>query len=167
METMLFMGALGAIVAVLFKSVFCAPKAPAAPAPQSKAKSATKAKAAKKKAPAKAKPKAKPTAKKAAVSIKSTAKKAKPTAKKAKPAAKKTAASAKSTAGSHQLKNPATGEVVTIPGSYRFVKRWIKDALVEEGLLDKVYKNSELTDAVNKKIKTAINKIKTIKKYQP
>jgi biotin carboxyl carrier protein len=145
METMLFMGALGAIVAVLFKSVFCVPKAPAAPASQSKAKSATKAKAAKKKAPAKAKP----------------------TAKKAKPAAKKTAASANSAAGSHQLKNPVTGEVVTIPGSYRFVKRWIKDALVEEGLLDKVYKNSELTDAVNKKIKTAINKIKTIKKYQP
>jgi outer membrane biosynthesis protein TonB len=160
METMLFMGALGAIVAVLFKSVFCAPKAPAAPAPQPKTKPATKAKVAKKKATAKAKPKAKPTAKKAAVSTKSTV-------KKAKPVAKKTAASAKSTTGSHQLKNPATGEVVTIPGSYRFVKRWIKDALVEEGLLDKVYKNSELTDAVNKKIKTAISKIKAIKKYQP
>lgn len=156
METMLFMGALGAIVAVLFKSVFDGAKAAEKPAPQAKTKPATKPKP--KVAKKKAAVKAKPTAKKAAAS----------TAKKTKPAPKKAAAStkSKSTAETHQLKNPATGEVVTIPGSYRFVKRWIKDALVEEGLLDKVYKNNELTDAANKKIKTALNKIKAIKKYQ-
>ena len=140
METMLLMGALGAIAAVLYKSIFGAPQqAPVEEKPQPAAK------------PKAAKPKA---AKKAA---------AKKAPAKSKAVAKKASASADV---SHQLKNPETGEMVTVPGSYRFVKRWIKDALVSEGLLKKVYKNSELDDAANKKIKTAIGKLKAMKKYQ-
>lgn len=144
METMLFMGALGAIVVVLYKSVFGAPK-------QAPVEEITKAEPKRKKPKAAAKPKAD---KKASAKPKSATKKASASDKGAEVA-------------SHKLKNPETGEVVNVPGSYRFVKRWIKDALVSEGLLDKVYKNNELDDASNKKIKKAIDKLKAIKKYQP
>lgn len=90
----------------------------------------------------------------------------KPTAAKpAKTAASKTAVS-KSAAASDSLKNPKTGEVAKIPASYAFAKRWIKDALVEEGLLDKVYKNNELDDAANAKIQTALQQLKSLDKYQ-
>lgn len=64
------------------------------------------------------------------------------------------------------LKNPKTGEVVKIPNSYAFAKRWIKDALVEEKLLDKVYKNAELDNAANAKIQEAMDKLKQLPKYQ-
>jgi len=64
------------------------------------------------------------------------------------------------------LKNPKTGEVAKIPASYAFAKRWIKDALVEEGLLDKVYKNNELDDAANAKIQAALQQLKGMSKYQ-
>lgn len=47
-------------------------------------------------------------------------------------------------AGKRGLKNPNTDEVATTYSNYRFTKRWIKEALVAEGLLDKVYKNEEL-----------------------
>lgn len=90
----------------------------------------------------------------------------KPAASKAaKPApAKATATKAATTVES--LKNPKTGEVAKTPASYAFAKRWIKDALVEEGLLDKVYKNSELDDATNAKIQTALQQLKAMDKYQ-
>jgi len=64
------------------------------------------------------------------------------------------------------LKNPKTGELAKIPGNYAFAKRWIKDALVEEGLLDKVYKNNELDSDTNAKIQLALQQLKTLEKYQ-
>lgn len=64
------------------------------------------------------------------------------------------------------LKNPKTGEVVKIPNSYAFAKRWIKDALVEEKLLDKIYKNAELDNATNARIQEALEKLKQLPKYQ-
>ena len=87
----------------------------------------------------------------------------------AKPAAAaKTAAAAPTAAATavDSLKNPKTGEVAKIPGSYTFAKRWIKDALVEEGLLEKVYKNNELDEATNAKIQNALQQLKTLEKYQ-
>ncbi len=63
------------------------------------------------------------------------------------------------------LKNPKTGEVAKIPNSYTFAKRWIKDALVEEGLLDKIYKNNELDDPTNAKIQDAFQKLLAMDKY--
>ena len=82
-----------------------------------------------------------------------------------KPAARKTAAKAAPIL-IDSLKNPKTGEIVKIPNSYAFAKRWIKDALVEEKLLDKIYKNTELDDATNAKILAAIEKLKQLPKYQ-
>ena len=64
-----------------------------------------------------------------------------------------------------EIKNPATGEISKIPNNYRFGKRWIKDALVAEGLLDKVYKNNELDDATNVKVQAALATLKTLEKY--
>jgi hypothetical protein len=64
------------------------------------------------------------------------------------------------------LRNPATGEVSPVPGNYRFAKKWIKEAMVTEGLLNKVYKNSELTEAVNPKLKAALEDFKKLEKYQ-
>ncbi len=64
------------------------------------------------------------------------------------------------------LRNPVTGEVSPVPGNYRFAKKWIKEAMVVEGLLNKVYKNSELTVAVSPKVKEAIEQFKKLEKYQ-
>ena len=64
------------------------------------------------------------------------------------------------------LRNPETGEVATSYSNYRFTKRWIKDALVAEGLLDKVYKNNELNAATEAKIKAALVKLEGIDKYK-
>ncbi|MCQ8104672.1 hypothetical protein NP590_11195 [Methylomonas sp. SURF-2] len=64
------------------------------------------------------------------------------------------------------VKNPKTGEIAKLPPNYSFAKRWIKEALVEEGLVDKIYKNSELNDDTNAKIQTALNALKAMKKYQ-
>jgi len=95
-----------------------------------------------------------------------------------KPAAKKTsAAKSKATAApkpvaagpalaSDQIKNPKTGEIVKITGNYAFAKRWIKEALVEEGLLDKIYKNNELNDEANIKIQSALEQLKSMEKYR-
>ncbi|MEY4209647.1 MAG: hypothetical protein RLZ92_25 [Pseudomonadota bacterium] len=100
---------------------------------------------------------------------------AKPAA--AKPAKPKAAAKPKATAAvavapaaitevpSDSLKNPKTGEVVKIPNSYAFAKRWVKEALVEEGLLDKIYKNNELDNAANAKIQVAMEQLKQMAKY--
>ncbi|MDP1666482.1 MAG: hypothetical protein Q8L79_15340 [Methylobacter sp.] len=117
---------------------------------------ATKAAAPK---PAAAKPvAAKPAAPKVA---------AKPTAAKAtttKPAAaKKTAVVEAKSAG---LKDPKTGEVTTAYSNYRFTKRWIKDALVAEGLLEKVYTANELNAETDTKIKEAIGKLEAMDKYK-
>lgn len=78
-------------------------------------------------------------------------------------AAKKAPAAAAQSTG---LKNPKTGEVVTAYHNYRFTKRWIKDALVEEGLLDKVYTANELNAEVDAKIKEAIAKLEAMDKYK-
>ncbi len=64
------------------------------------------------------------------------------------------------------IKNPETGEVVKIASNYRFIKRWIKEALVKEGLLDKIYKNTELDKAALTKIEKALDKLKAMPKYQ-
>jgi len=65
-----------------------------------------------------------------------------------------------------QLRNPATGEVSPAPTNYRFAKKWVKEALVAEGLLDRVYKPTELNEAVSGKIKDALDKLRTLDKYR-
>jgi hypothetical protein len=65
-----------------------------------------------------------------------------------------------------QLRNPVDGETANAPGNYRFAKKWIKEALVAEGLLDKIYKNSELNDANVAKVKTALEQLGQIEKYR-
>jgi hypothetical protein len=64
------------------------------------------------------------------------------------------------------LRDPETGEVATSYSNYRFTKRWIKDALVAEGLLEKVYKNNELDAAIETTIKDAIVKLEAMDKYK-
>jgi len=63
------------------------------------------------------------------------------------------------------LRHPETGEKASVPSTYRFAKRWIKDALVSEGLLDKVYKNNELDEKNSAKVKAALIEFKTLEKY--
>lgn len=64
-----------------------------------------------------------------------------------------------------QLKDPATGESGPAPTNYRFAKKWIKEALVAEGLLDKVYKNADLDEAAGRKVRDALDTFKAIAKY--
>jgi len=68
--------------------------------------------------------------------------------------------------GKRGLKNPNTGEVATTYSNYRFTKRWIKEALVAEGLLDKVYKNDELNAELEANIKRAVLKLESIDIYR-
>ena len=68
--------------------------------------------------------------------------------------------------GKRGLKDPKTGEVATTYSNYRFTKRWIKDALVAEGLMDKVYKNDELNAELEEKIKSAVLKLEANDKYR-
>ena len=63
------------------------------------------------------------------------------------------------------LRNPVTGETCAVPTNYRFAKKWVKDALVAEGLLDKVYKAADLDEAGSQKVKEALERLKTIVKY--
>ena len=63
------------------------------------------------------------------------------------------------------LRNPETGEVAKIATSYRMCKRWIKEALVSEGLLEKIYKTNELDDAAKVKINKALDKLAKMDKY--
>ena len=63
------------------------------------------------------------------------------------------------------LKDPASGDTTAVPSNYRFAKKWVKEALVKEGLLPKVYKNSELKGDLNGQVKAALDKFKDIKKY--
>lgn len=65
------------------------------------------------------------------------------------------------------IKDPKTGEVVTAYTNYRFTKRWIKEALVAEGLVDKIYSTKELNPEIETKIKDAIAKLETMEKYHP
>jgi len=65
-----------------------------------------------------------------------------------------------------QFRNPETGETAAVPTHYRFAKRWIKEAMVTEGLLDRIYKNTELQDeAVDRKVREALEKFKALEKY--
>ena len=64
------------------------------------------------------------------------------------------------------LKNPQTGEIATSYANYRFMKRWIKEALVTENLLEKTYKNSELTAEIELKIKEAVSSLEGLERYQ-
>lgn len=83
-----------------------------------------------------------------------------------KPTKTKTASTDKNTTAKKGLKNPQTGEIVTTYSNYIFTKRWIKDALVSEGLLEKVYKNNELNAETEAAIKAAIAKLEKMKKYK-
>lgn len=85
----------------------------------------------------------------------------------AKPAAAKSAEAAPAQqAGKGELRNPATGEIASAHANYRFTKRWIKEALVKEGLLEKIYKNNELDAAAEAKIKEAVAKLEAMDKYR-
>ncbi|MEQ1740519.1 MAG: hypothetical protein ABL884_11500 [Methyloglobulus sp.] len=64
------------------------------------------------------------------------------------------------------LKDPKTSEVATTYSNYRFTKRWIKEALVAENLVEKVYKNDELNADVEAKIKAGIAKLEGMEKYK-
>ena len=64
------------------------------------------------------------------------------------------------------LKNPVTGEIATSYANYRFAKRWIKEALVTEGLVEKVYKNNELDADIEALIKAALVKLDGLAGYQ-
>lgn len=116
-------------------------------------------------------PEAKPEAPKVTVEqpmTKVIAKKAKP-ATTIKPAIIKKAPPAATTQDivKKGLRNPKTGEVATYYNNYRFTNRWVKDALVTEGLLEKVYKNTELDAAIEATIKDALVKLEAIDKYKP
>jgi hypothetical protein len=73
---------------------------------------------------------------------------------------------AKSSAAKAGLKNPETNEIASSYGNYRFMKRWIKEALVTEGLLEKVYSNNEINAEVEVKIKEAITRLEKIERYR-
>jgi len=148
--------------------VFVEKPKPVAPAPKVAAKPAE---APKKPAPAAKVEAPKPVAEKPAAPVKAAAPKKAPAPAKAaspKPAAKPKAAKAAEgkVVLAEDLKNPETGEVTPVPANYRFAKKWIKDALVEEKLLDRVYKPNELDDATSAKVKDAIDKLRSLKKYQ-
>ncbi len=64
------------------------------------------------------------------------------------------------------LKDPKTGDITTTYNNYRFTKRWIKEALVSEGLLEKVYKNNELNTEIEASIKAAIAKLEAMDQYK-
>lgn len=64
------------------------------------------------------------------------------------------------------LRDPVTGEEATIASSYRMLRRWIKEALVKEGLVEKIYKTNELDSATVEKINKAVGKLKKMDKYQ-
>jgi len=83
-----------------------------------------------------------------------------------KPKSKSTSTSPKVELRTVMMKNPATGEDVKVAGNYRMVKRWIKEALVEEGLLGKIYKNNELDEAAKVVVAEALSIIKAMDKYK-
>ena len=92
------------------------------------------------------------------------AKKTAPTTQPA--AAKKTAPTAMQNTAKGSVRDPKTGEIASISSNYRFTKRWVKEALVAEGLLEKVYKNNELDAATETAIKDALVKLEAMDKYR-
>ncbi len=92
--------------------------------------------------------------------------------KEADPAAPATAAVEPAAESSHPagraggLRDPKTGEVSNAYTNYRFTKRWIKEALVSEGLLPKVYKNNELDADTEASIKAALAMLEAMDKYR-
>jgi len=96
---------------------------------------------------------------------------AKSTTKAVKPAvseAAKPVVAATEAAGANKstVRDPKTGETASVAGNYRFMKRWVKEALVAEGLLEKVYKNNELDEGAEAKIKQALANLQEIDKYR-
>lgn len=67
---------------------------------------------------------------------------------------------------SDSLRNPENGEQAAIPTNYRFAKRWIKEAMVREGLLDKVYSNTEIDAELAEKVRLALAAFKAMDKYR-
>lgn len=134
-----------------------APKPAARPVPPARVASPPAAAAAAPAAPVKAAEK--PAAKKTAP-VKSKAVAAE------KPAAKTKKAVEPKVTLADDLKNPETGEITPAPANYRFAKKWIKDALVEEKLLDRVYKPNELDEAASARVKDALDALRSMKKYQ-
>ena len=65
-----------------------------------------------------------------------------------------------------EMKNPKTGEQAKVANNYRMVKRWVKEALVEEGLLDKIYKTNEMDDVAKAKVAEGLSIIKAMDKYK-
>ena len=100
------------------------------------------------------------------------AKKTKAAAAKPKPAAKKPKAKAasknttKTTLPTGSVKDPETGDMVKLANTYQMMRRWIKEALVTEGLLEKIYKTSEMDEAIEVKIAEALTKLQKMDKYQ-
>ncbi len=137
---------------VVFKVVECEKQQKQAKSPAAKPAAAPKPQVVVKSEPA-----PQPTAKKPAP--------AKP-APAAKPATTTAKTNKATTLEPGTLKNPATGEISKIASNYRFMKRWIKEALVEEGLLEKIYKNTELDKETIAKINDALEQLKTMAKYQ-
>jgi hypothetical protein len=86
---------------------------------------------------------------------------AKPVKDKAKPTA-----TIKPTIAKASVRNPKTGEVSGVAANYRFAKRWIKEALVAEGLLDRIYKNNELDAPAEAAIKKALTALAALEKYR-
>jgi hypothetical protein len=73
---------------------------------------------------------------------------------------------AKVPSASKGLKDPKTGDVAATFTNYRFTKRWIKEALVAEGLVEKIYKNDELTAEVEAKIRAGVEALESMDKYR-
>jgi hypothetical protein len=63
------------------------------------------------------------------------------------------------------LRDPASGETCPLPSNYRFAKKWVKEALVQEGLLKKIYKNSELNAEASAAVKEALEQFKRLDQY--
>jgi len=68
--------------------------------------------------------------------------------------------------GRSAIRNPKTGEVASLASNYRFMKRWVKEALVAEGLLDKIYKNNELDAGAESRIKQALLELQEKESYR-
>ncbi|MDC9729149.1 MAG: hypothetical protein PSN04_07460 [Methyloprofundus sp.] len=64
------------------------------------------------------------------------------------------------------MTHPETGEEAKVTNNYRMTKRWVKEALVTEGLLEKIYKNTELDDPAKIKVAQALSIIKAMDKYK-
>lgn len=67
---------------------------------------------------------------------------------------------------SGNLRNPETNEQVKMANSYRMSKRWVKEALVAEGLLDKIYKATEIDDGKKIEINLAFEQLLQLDKYK-